>query len=495
MRKASNKFAVILAGGVGSRFWPLSRELEPKQFLSLHGNKTLLQQTIERIIPLVPASQIYIISNRQYKFQIQRQIAGFSIPDANVILEPQGRNTAPAIGLAAKHICLSNPDAAMIVLPADHHISDNRKLLSILKYSLKLAQKNHLVAVGITPDMPHTGYGYIKVNFRSKIKGSGIDAYSARRFVEKPDKKLAEVYFKQKCYFWNSGIFVWKANIILEQIKTFLPEVSKMLQLIESSFNIDPKIWNKITPISIDYGVLEKAGDVVVVSGKGLGWSDLGSWSALSNIHPKDSSGNIIKGDCIDIESRNITVLGNSRLIATVGLKDVVLIDTDDALLVCNRGRTEEVKSVVERIKKENRQEFYSHKTVKRPWGSYAVINIGGGFKVKLVQIEPHKRLSLQFHRYRSEHWVVVEGQAKVTNCKKEYLVNENESIYIPQGGIHRLENPTDGPLKIIEVQCGQYLEEDDIERLSDDFNREQHEFSFPAASAVDDKQLFLKFT
>ncbi len=465
-----NSYAIILAGGVGSRFWPLSREFEPKQFLNLNGNKSLLQQTIERILPLVPASRIYIISNQQYKFQIQNQTAEFSIPSANVILEPQGKNTAPAVGLAARYISSNDPEATMIILPSDHYIANTKKLLSILKNAQRLAEKDYLVTIGIKPDQPHTGYGYIKANLKFKIKSSRMTAYHVQRFVEKPDKKLAEGYLKAKCFFWNSGIFVWKAKVILNQIQLFLPQLYETLNLLKPFCDIDSNIWNNINPISIDYGILEQAKKVAVIPSEKLGWNDLGSWAALSNIYPKDSCGNIIYADSTDIKSKNITVFGNRRLIATVGLNNLILVDTDDALLVCNRNRTEEVKNIFERIKGRNRQEYLSHKTVKRQWGDYTVINEGLGFKVKLVQIEPHKRLSLQFHRMRSEHWVVVEGQAKVVKGNNELILNENESIYIPKDEIHRLENLTEKTLKIIEVQCGEYLNEDDIERLEDDF-------------------------
>lgn len=470
MKKLPNTFAVILAGGVGSRFWPLSRELEPKQFFNLHGKKTLLQQTIERVIPLVGPRGVYIVANHQYKFQVQKQISEYSIPDGHIILEPQGKNTAPAIGLAAKYLSKKNPQAIMIILPADHYIANTDKLLRYLACAKRLAERDYLVTIGITPDLPHTGYGYIKVNLKSKVKDSGMGAYSVDKFVEKPDKKQADSYFKAKCYFWNSGIFIWKAKLILEQIHKFLPDLHKTLQIINVSKGIDPVIWDKISPISVDYGVLEKTKDAIVIKGDGLGWTDLGSWAALSKILPKDAAGNIIQGDCIDIKSKNITVISGNRLIATIGLKDLILVDTDDALLVCNPNMTEEVKSIVEKIKAKNRQEYFSHKTVKRPWGSYSMINMGNGFKVKVVQVEPHKRLSLQFHHHRSEHWVVVEGKARVNICGKVSFLKENESIYIPKKGIHRLENPTDRHLKIIEVQCGQYLEEDDIKRIKNDF-------------------------
>jgi len=459
-----NTYAVILAGGIGSRFWPLSRELEPKQFLSFKGKQSLLQQTIERVLPLVPATNIIIIGSAQHKFELEGQIAHYSIPSENIILEPCGKNTAPAIGLAARMIAKRDYEATMIVLPADHYIPNEKKLLNLFREGVKLAQNNYLVTIGIEPASAHTGYGYIKTRSQGhKVSKSQVRAYSVEKFTEKPDQKTAQKYFKSKQYFWNSGMFIWKASVILDEIKNYLPDLSSKLSLTK---------WNNIKPISIDYGVLEKSRRVVMLAGQGLGWSDLGSWSAFSAICEKDKSGNVIQADAVDFDSKDVSIFGKSRLIATMGLKDVVIVDTDDALLVCNKNRTEEVKKIVDYIKLNKRQEHISHKTVKRPWGSYTVMNTGFGFKVKLVQIHPHKRLSLQRHLERSEHWVVVEGEAKITVGRDVFYRKSNESIYVPKKGVHRLENATDKSLKIVEVQCGQYLEEDDIERMEDDFKR-----------------------
>ena len=456
-----NTYAVILAGGVGSRFWPLSRELEPKQFLQFNGKKSLLQQTIQRVLPLVAPENVYIISNEQYKFQIQHQVTEFAVPASNIILEPQGKNTAPAIGLAAAYIYKRDPEAVMITLPADHHINHPERLTTILKKAIEAAGANKLVTIGIKPTSAHTGYGYIKANGNKVIK-----------FTEKPDKKTAEKYIKAKTYFWNSGMFVWKAEVILDEIKAHLPELYRTLALISQAKELDSRIWAKITSISIDYGILEKSKRVVVIPAKDLGWSDLGSWSAFSAICDKDKNGNVLQADCVDFDSKDVSIFGKSRLIATIGLKDTVIVDTDDALLVCDKSRTEDVKKVVDHIKFAKRSEHFTHKTVKRPWGSYTVINHGNGFKVKLVQIDPHKRLSLQRHLKRSEHWVVVEGEAKITIDRDVYFRGPNQSIYVPQKGVHRLENATNNNLKIVEVQCGAYLEEDDIERVEDDFLR-----------------------
>ncbi|MFA5038096.1 MAG: mannose-1-phosphate guanylyltransferase/mannose-6-phosphate isomerase [Candidatus Omnitrophota bacterium] len=471
-------YALILAGGVGSRFWPLSRELEPKQFLQFMGDHSLLQQTIQRVTPLIPPENIYIISNEQYKFQIQHQVAGLKVPAANIILEPQGKNTAPAIGLAAGFIYKRDPEAVMAVLPADHHIGKPEKLVGILKKAAEAASDKRLVTIGIMPQSAHTGYGYIKTKSSAGRAGQG-KPLPVEKFVEKPDKQKAEKFFKDKRYFWNSGMFVWKAGVILDEIKTHLPELYRTLAILSQPNSFDSRIWAKIAPISVDYGVLEKSKNVVVFPAQDLGWSDLGSWSSYCKICGKDKSGNVLQNDCVDIGSKDIAVFGKGRLVATIGLKDVIVVDTDDALLICHKDRSEEVKSVVEQIRQNKRQEHVSHKTVKRPWGLYSVINMGDGFKVKLVQIDPHKRLSLQKHHQRSEHWVVVEGEAKITIDRDTCFRGPNQSIYVPKKGLHRLENATDKPLKIVEVQCGAYLEEDDIERLSDDFNRKKEVISF----------------
>ena len=467
-----NTYAVILAGGVGSRFWPLSRELEPKQFMQFNGQKSLLQQTIQRVLPLVEPQNVYVVSNEQYKFQIQHQVAEFAVSAANIILEPQGKNTAPAIGLAAAYILKRDPEAVMIILPADHHIDSSERLTAILKKAVEEAGNGKLVTIGIKPVSAHTGYGYIKIKKGEGRRAKGANAYKIDKFVEKPDQKTAEKYVKAGTYFWNSGMFVWKVGVILDEIKTYLPELYRTLALISGAKELDARVWAKISPVSIDYGILERSKNVMMIPARDLGWSDLGSWSAYSAICGKDKFGNVVQADCVDIDSQGMAIFGKSRLIATIGLKDLVVVDTDDALLICDKGRTEDVKKIVDQIKHAKRQEHVVHKTVKRPWGSYTVINNGNGFKVKVVHIEPHKRLSLQRHLHRSEHWVVVEGEAKITVDRDVYYRRANQSIYVPKKGIHRLENPANTPLKIVEVQCGQYLEEDDIERDEDDFLR-----------------------
>ncbi|MFC1752995.1 mannose-1-phosphate guanylyltransferase, partial [Thermoproteota archaeon] len=293
LKKDSGKgatYAVILAGGVGSRFWPLSRELEPKQFLNLHGNKSLLQHTIERLKPSIPVKQIYIISNKRHKFEIEKQVSGFSMPKENIILEPEGKNTAPAIGLAANIFLKKDSESTMIVLPADHFIREEKKFLDVLKQAEKLAQSDYLVALGVTPHAPHTGYGYIK----RRVSGAKLqsNSYHVEQFTEKPDKKKAEKFFRDKNYFWNSGIFIWKSKVISQEINKYLPDLSKKLKKVGLSQEINPKIWGQLSSISVDYGILEKSKKTAMVVAKDIGWSDLGSWSALSEFLDRDHSGN-----------------------------------------------------------------------------------------------------------------------------------------------------------------------------------------------------------
>lgn len=465
----SNTYAVILAGGIGSRFWPLSRQLEPKHLLKFYNQESLLQQTIKRIIPLISPKRIYIVTNSLHKFELENQISIFGIPEENIILEPQGKNTAPAIGLAAFNIIKKDEESLLIILPADHHIGNVDKFKSLIKDAILAANKGCLVTLGIKPTSPASGYGYIKINPKSECRNPKY--YKVEKFVEKPDLKTAQRFIKNKNYLWNSGMFIAKSRVILDELKRYLPQLYTALKKVSDGADID-KTYYLLKSISIDYGVLEKSKQTVVIPAENLGWSDLGTLSALDAIMPKDKQHNIIRGNSITLDSQNITILGSERLISAIGLKDLVIVDTDDALLVCHKKSAEEVKKMVELVKKSGGYEHFSSNKVKRPWGIYEVIDKGKGYKVKIIELSPHKRLSLQRHRFRSEHWVVVEGTAKVTCEGKVSLVNSNESIFVAAGHIHRLENPQDSALKIVEVQSGSYLEEDDIERLDDDFKR-----------------------
>lgn len=477
-QKENNLYAVILAGGVGSRFWPLSRQLAPKQFLKVVSDKTLLEQTILRINKLIPSENICVITNQHYVFEIKKELVQFGIPDKNIFLEPIGKNTAPAVALAARYLFLKNPNSKMIVLPADHIISKNELFVNAIKEASILAGDGYLVTLGVAPQKAMTGYGYIKTlkKISSKSKGYLVD-----KFIEKPSIEKVRKFIKQKNYFWNSGIFVWKTAVILSEIKKYLPSLSSKVSSIYPNKDIS-KIWQEITPISIDYAVLEKSRIVSMIPAR-FDWSDIGSWQALKDILRKDKVGKILKADSYDLDSRNILVWSKDRFVATLGLKDLIIVDTPDALLVCRDDYSEKVRKIVDFLKIKKREEYLYHKKVNRPWGNYIILQTdkdfsargrpASGWKVKLVEIEPGKKLSLQFHRKRAEHWVVVEGIAKVTYGETVKLVQSNESIYIPARKIHRLENPSKHKtLKIIEVQTGNYLKEDDIVRLKDDYKR-----------------------
>ncbi len=464
-------YAVILAGGVGSRFWPFSRELEPKQFMKVIGEESLLQATVRRIEGLIDCRRIYIVTNSVYFYEAKAQVAAFGIPDANIILEPQGKNTAPAIGLCARLIGAMDKDASLLVLPADHYIKDAGRLRKTLKKAFDCAEKGFLVTIGIRPDAPSTGYGYIKTT-----KDTGKGFLGVEKFLEKPGLSAAKRYIKDRNYFWNSGMFAWKASVFLDELKKYLPKLYADLNRIASAGDIG-RIWPRIQPISVDYGVMEHSKKIALVPAF-FYWTDLGSWEALAGISPKDAEGNVCGGDTINVDSRGVCVFSRgNRLVSTIGVSNMVIADTPDALLVCSRDRAQDVKKLVDNLKALKRKERHVHLTERRPWGHFTVLRQGPGFKIKLIELSGGKRLSLQRHRSRAEHWVVVSGTAKVTNAGKVSFVRNNESIYIPKGRKHRLENPLRKPLKIVEVQTGAYLEEDDIERFEDDFIKECRQF------------------
>ena len=459
-------YAVILAGGVGSRFWPFSRELEPKQFMKIIGEASLLQATIQRLKGVVEARCVYIITNNIYFYEVKAQVAKFGIPDANIILEPQGKNTAPAIGLCARLISQIDNEAVLLVLPSDHYIKNIDNFKNTLKKAIACAGQDFLVTIGIKPSAPSTGYGYIKVD------GKKDGHITVDKFLEKPDLGKARKYFKDNKFFWNSGMFIWKASVFLEEVKKYLPKLYANLQRINSVNDI-PKVWPRIEAISVDYGIMERSRRIALIPAS-FYWTDLGSWDALAEIFPKDKKGNIANSDTLNVDSHGVCVFARgNRLVSTIGVKNMVIADTPDALLVCDRSRTQDVKQLVERLKMLKRKEHQVHLTERRPWGSFTVLQQGIGFKIKVIEIAPGKRLSLQRHKSRAEHWVVVSGVAKITSAGKVSLVRSNESIYIPKGRKHRLENSLRKPLKIVEVQTGAYLEEDDIERFEDDFRKE----------------------
>ncbi|MDP2682430.1 MAG: mannose-1-phosphate guanylyltransferase/mannose-6-phosphate isomerase [Deltaproteobacteria bacterium] len=486
--KPANKniHAVVMAGGAGTRFWPLSRESSPKQMLKIVGEDTMIRQTIKRLRGFVPEENISIVTSEKLTFDLSihlkgllplspsmRGIKGEDKGRLKIITEPFGRNTAPAIGLAAVYLKKTKTDPIMIVLPADHNIRSEDIFIETLKTAIKCAEGNWLVTLGIKPSRPETGYGYIKAG----VRGQGTGVRKVEKFTEKPDAKTAQKYLKDSNYLWNSGIFVWKTSAILEEIKKYMPALYNGLLKIEKTIGTkDEKkviegVYSELDTVSIDYAVLEKSKNVMVVPAD-IGWSDVGSWAALDEALPHDVNGNIIKGNVIDVESRDSIVFSGGRLVATIGLKDMVVVDTADATLVCRKEKAQDVKKIVDELKKHGREEYLIHKTVERPWGAYTVLETGERYKIKRLFIKPGARLSLQIHRHRSEHWVVVSGTARVTKDREVYDVHPNESTYIPMSTKHRLENMGRVPLQIIEVQNGEYLGEDDIERLSDDYKR-----------------------
>ena len=467
--------AVILAGGKGTRFWPLSREAWPKQMLNILGEDTLLRQSIKRLDGFDTTLNIWICTTeglaQDIRFHLQP--LGKDAERIRFIVEPVGRNTAPAIGLAAVTLHNLSADSVMIVMPSDHAIKDTKQFQEKLRCAIKVAEQDYLVAFGIEPKRPETAYGYIQS--AHPLKGSKNEVFHVERFLEKPDLKTAEALVRQGNFYWNSGIFVWKASKILKEIKVHLPKLyqglKKMGELKDYKDKRVHEIYSSFENISIDYGVLEKSRDVLVIPSD-FGWSDLGSWTALDDILEKDGHGNILQGNSIDIGSEHSTVIAGERVMATIGLKNMVVIDTPDATLVSSKENVQEVRKVVEALKKSKRDEHLIHRTVERPWGSYTVLEKGPRYKIKRIVLQPKAKLSLQIHNHRSEHWVVVSGTARVTKGEEVFDVHPNESTFIPISVKHRLENPGIIPLQIIEVQNGDYVEEDDIERLDDDYQR-----------------------
>ncbi|MBA6303763.1 mannose-1-phosphate guanylyltransferase/mannose-6-phosphate isomerase [Colwellia sp. MB02u-14] len=461
---------VIMAGGSGSRLWPLSRSLFPKQFLALNGKATMLQQTLQRLTGLTLERPV-VICNEEHRFIVAEQLREIN-QSGTIILEPVGRNTAPAIALASKTV-VESKDSLILILAADHVILNESAFIDAVEKAIPLAEAGKLVTFGIVPTEAHTGYGYIKRGESVNEHGFQVDA-----FVEKPNAKIASEYFEGKEHYWNSGMFLMKASRYLEELNQFRPDIYTACESAlantskdEDFIRIDKGAFEKCPDESIDYAVMEKTSDAVVVP-LDAGWSDIGSWSALWDVNNKDSNGNAVIGDSIMHETTNSLIQGSERLIATVGIDNLVIVDTKDALLVASKDKVQDVKKIVEQLKAEGRDEFKNHREVYRPWGKYDSIDNGTRYQVKRITVKPGEKLSIQMHHHRAEHWIVVSGTAKVTNGDKTFLVTENESTYIPIGVVHALENPGKLPLEIIEVQSGTYLGEDDIVRFEDRYGR-----------------------
>ncbi len=472
--------AVILAGGSGTRLWPLSRKEYPKQFLKINGSLSLLQQTVKRLAPLVSGEDFVVVTNEKHKFHVLSDLNAIDgNPGNNLILEPVGRNTAPAIGLSALY-CMERlgcgMDEVMVVLPSDHIIRPEDEFRTCLNMAAEVAKAGFLVTLGIKPTRPETGYGYIKAGKPISLKAGQHSilpesrCFSVEEFTEKPDRETAGRYFSEGKHFWNAGIFVFTIGTILDELRQWSPDI---YQKLGEGFDNALSLFQEMPDISIDYAVMEKSERVTVMP-VDLYWNDVGCFESMYEAFDRDEDGNIKIGDVLSIETRDSFVIGNKRLIATIGLEGIVVIETDDAMLITTKDQTQKVREVVESLRAMGRREVLEHTSVYRPWGSYTVLEEGQRYKIKRIEVNPGARLSLQMHYHRSEHWVVVRGTAKVTIGKGERFIHENESAYVPKSTLHRLENPGKVPIEIIEVQNGEYVEEDDIMRFDDLYGREE---------------------
>jgi mannose-1-phosphate guanylyltransferase/mannose-6-phosphate isomerase len=464
---------VILSGGAGTRLWPLSREMYPKQLLALTGERTMLQETALRLAGIAGAGEPIVVCNEAHRFTVAEQLRTVAIHPCGILLEPVGRNTAPAVALAALKAMSIDPEATLIVAPADHVIRDARRFQQAAEVAADLAGNGKLVTFGIVAHAPETGYGYIR-----RGEGEG-PAYPVAQFIEKPPLDVAQQFVASGDYFWNSGMFVFKAGRYLAELAAFAPDI---LEASKAAFEaaktdldfmrIDKAAFEKCRSDSIDYAVMERTHDALVLP-LDAGWSDVGSWTSLCDALPADEEGNVLQGDVLVHDTHDCYVHSTSRLVAAVGMDDHIIVETKDAILVAPKDRVADVKDLVARMKKSGRSESSLHREVFRPWGSYDSLDNGDRFQVKRLSVKPGGVLSLQMHHHRAEHWIVVQGTARVTCNDKTFLLAENQSTFIPVGATHRIENPGKVALHIVEVQSGSYLGEDDIVRFEDNYGRQ----------------------
>ena len=463
---------VLLSGGVGSRLWPVSREAHPKQFLPLASEASMLQDTLARTQGLDAAAPV-VVCNEEHRFMVAEQLREMAVnPDA-LILEPEGRNTAPAVALAALRALEADAESVLLVLPADHVITDPDAFVAAVAKALPQAQAGRLMTFGVVPTQPETGYGYIKCG-----EALADDLFDLEQFVEKPDAETAAAYLASGDYLWNSGMFLLGAQVFLDELGKYAPQMLEQCRAAMAGANTDMDFvrpdaaaFRACPSDSIDYAVMEKTALGGVVS-LDCGWSDVGAWSALWDVGARDDSGNVSKGDVVLEDSTNSYFRSESRLVAAAGVSDLVVVETADAVLVADRDRVQDVKKIVNRLKREERSEASLHHRVFRPWGSYESLIVSERFQVKRIVVNPGQTLSLQMHHHRAEHWIVVAGTAEVTCEDKVFMLGEDESTYIPLGHKHRLANPGRIPLELIEVQSGTYLGEDDIVRFEDVYGR-----------------------
>lgn len=457
---------ILLAGGSGTRLWPVSRKSYPKQFLTLGDSKTLFQKTIQRFLKLFQPEDFLIITNQEYIHIVKDQVEQIH-PDLSrqILLEPERKNTAPAIALGLKFLQERGQleeNECILVTASDHLISPEDLFLEKIKLAQPIAKAGFHITFGVWPQKPATGYGYIK------FRKSGLDCLDVEHFIEKPSLKKAQEYLESGEYLWNTGIFLFHVKTLLKELTAYAPEIVSQM---DGSFQEMYQDFLKMPSISIDYALMEKSNLTKVIP-LNLTWSDIGSWDSVFEVSEKDQNQNVKIGNVYDLETKNCLIMGGKRLITTINLENLLVIDTEDALLVAKKGESQKIKAILEALQETHKKEINEHRTMQRPWGSYTILEEGERYKIKRILVRPSQKLSLQLHYHRSEHWIVVRGTAKVTLVDKESLLHENESLFVPKSTMHRLENPGKVPLELIEVQVGEYVGEDDIVRFEDIYGR-----------------------